>query len=469
MQKKNTTSTSSNQDVQALLGDGLARRWWQSTTVWIGVVAVAAAVGGYVYWQDQQKARAKPVYVSEVLKKGDLSLTVMANGTLQPTRTVNVGSELSGTVRNVLVDVNDVVKKGQVLVALDTDKLQAQLNRSKASVVSAQARLQQSQASLREAQSNFSRLEEVHRISGGKVPSAAEMDSGRAAVERARADVAASTASVDDARAALNTDETNLSKASIKSPIDGVILTRSVDPGNAVAASLQAVTLFTVAEDLKQLRLEVSVDEADIGAVKAEQRASFTVSAYPTRTYPARVTRVDYGSTKTDNVVTYLARLRVRNEDMTLRPGMTASATIRTDERQDVLLVPNSALRFTPVGMQAPAIEGAAPAGGPAGPGAGNGERPARPQQGASGGSSGGLMGQLMPARPRMSRGGAPGGNAQPLGPGQMRHVWVLQGDTPVAVVVKTGLSDGRMTEVESDKLQVDVRVIVDQRSGAAQ
>ncbi len=126
---------------------------------------------------------------------------------------------------------------------------------------------------------------------------------------------------VDDARAALKNDETNLSKASIKSPIDGVILTRSVDPGNAVAASLQAVTLFTVAEDLKQLRLEVSVDEADIGQVKEGQRASFTVSAHPSRIYPAKVTRVDYGSTKTDNVVTYLARLEVRNEDLSLRPA----------------------------------------------------------------------------------------------------------------------------------------------------
>ncbi|MEG0786414.1 MAG: biotin/lipoyl-binding protein, partial [Comamonas sp.] len=151
MSKKKSESTS--KDVQELLGDGLTRRWWQSPTLWIGVVAVAGAAGAYLYWQQQQKANAKPVYVTEAVKRGDLSLTVLANGTLQPTRTVNVGSELSGTVRNVLVDVNDAVKKGQVLVELDTDKLQAQLNRSKASVMSAQARLQQSQATLKESRS----------------------------------------------------------------------------------------------------------------------------------------------------------------------------------------------------------------------------------------------------------------------------------------------------------------------------
>lgn len=468
MNKKNTASTS--KDVQELLGDGLKRRWWQSPTLWIGAVAVAGAVGGYLYWQQQQKANAQPVYVTEEVKRGNLSLTVLANGTLQPTRTVNIGSELSGTVRSVLVDVNDQVKKGQVLVELDADKLQAQLNRSKASVASAQARLQQSQATLKEARANFARLEDVYRISGGKVPSAAEMDTGRASVERAIADEAAARAAVDDARAALKTDETNLSKSAIKSPIDGVILTRSVDPGNAVAASLQAVTLFTVAEDLTKLRLEVSVDEADIGQVQAGQRASFTVSAHPTRTYPAKVTRVDFGSTKTDNVVTYLARLEVRNEDLSLRPGMTASATIRSIERNDVLLVPNAALRFTPVGMQAPTTPGAAAEGRPAG--APEGERGPRPQgaggpggQGASGGSSGGIMGQLMPQRMRSSRGS---GGSQALGAGQVRYVWVMENNAPVAVQVKTGVNDGRMTEVESDQLKVGAQIITDQRSGAA-
>lgn len=442
--KQKNNSAADAQAVQELLGDGLQRRWWQSPTLWLGVVAVAVAVGGGIWWQKRAAAQARPLYVTEPVKRGDLALTVSANGTLQPTRTVNVGSELSGTVRRVLVDVNDEVKKGQVLVELDTDKLNAQLGRSRAALASAQARLVQSQASLREAEANMKRLEEVQRISGGKLPSAAELDGGRAALERAQADVQAAKASVDDARASLVTVETDLSKAAIKSPIDGVILTRSVDPGNAVAASLQAVTLFTVAEDLKQLRLEVAVDEADVGGVQQGQTASFTVSAYPARNYPASVTRVDYGATKTDNVVTYVARLEVDNHDLSLRPGMTANATINATERKDVLLVPNAALRFTPLE---------------------NGAAAAKPKGGT------GLVGQIMPRGPARNRN--PGG-ARPEGsaPGQVRKLWVLRQvdgkEQPQQLQVRTGLSDGRMTEVQSQELKEGDLVITDQRAAGA-
>lgn len=442
--KQKNNSAADAQAVQELLGDGLQRRWWQSPTLWLGAVAVAIAVGGGIWWQKRAAAQARPLYVTEPVKRGDLALTVSANGTLQPTRTVNVGSELSGTVRRVLVDVNDEVKKGQVLVELDTDKLNAQLGRSRAALASAQARLVQSQASLREAEANMKRLEEVQRISGGKLPSAAELDGGRAALERAQADVQAAKASVDDAKASLVTVETDLSKAAIKSPIDGVILTRSVDPGNAVAASLQAVTLFTVAEDLKQLRLEVAVDEADVGGVQQGQTASFTVSAYPARNYPASVTRVDYGATKTDNVVTYVARLEVDNHDLSLRPGMTANATINATERKDVLLVPNAALRFTPLE---------------------NGAAAAKPKGGT------GLVGQIMPRGPARNRN--PGG-ARPEGsaPGQVRKLWVLRQvdgkEQPQQLQVRTGLSDGRMTEVQSQELKEGDLVITDQRAAGA-
>ena len=214
------------------------------------------------------------------------------------------------------------------------------------------AKVQQAVATHKESASSLARLESVHQLSGGKVPSGIELDAARAVLERARADEASARANVNDARAALSTDETNLAKASIRSPSDGVVLTRAVDPGNAVAASLQAVTLFSIAEDLHRLRLLVNVDEADVGSVAVGQKATFTVSAYPTRRYPATVTRVAYGSTTTDNVVTYQAQLDVDNQDLSLRPGMTATATITATERQQVLLVPNTALRFTPAAAQ---------------------------------------------------------------------------------------------------------------------
>lgn len=442
-------------DLSALLGADRLRRWWQRTTVWLGVAALVVVGGGLYAWQSRQSASTAPTYVTEELRRGNLTLTVSANGTLQPTRSVTIGSELSGTVRNVLVDVNDKVKKGQLLVELDTAKLESQVLRSRASLASAQARLAQAVATTKEAIANLGRLEEVARLSGGKVPSASELDAGRATLDRARADETSARATVEDARAALSTDETNLSKASIRSPIDGVVLTRTVEPGNAVAASLQAVTLFTVAEDLTRLRLDVSVDEADVGSVKVGQDASFTVSAYPSRRYPAQVTRVSFGSTKTDNVVTYITWLEVNNSDMSLRPGMTAAATITSTERKDVLLVPNTALRFTP----------AQAGGADAKPGAGG----AKP--GASGSSSGGgIMSQLMPRMPRSGSGprkpGA-GGEAGD-GAGKTRQVWVLQDGAAKPIDVQVGISDGRHTEVTGDGLTPGMAVITDQRAAGA-
>lgn len=449
-----TAASRSPADLQALLGGEPPRRWYRRTSLWLGMAAIALAGAGFYAWRQHHAANAAPVYVTEEVKKGDLTLTVAANGTLQPTRLVTIGSELSGTVRQVMVDVNDKVKKGQVLVELDTAKLDAQVLRSRASLASAQARLAQAAATTKEAQAALGRLEEVARLSGGKVPSAAELDTGRATLDRARADEASARATVDDARAALSTDETSLSKASIRSPIDGVVLTRSVEPGNAVAASLQAVTLFTVAEDLTRLRLDVSVDEADVGTLQVGQKASFTVSAYPSRRYPAQVTRVSFGSTKTDNVVTYVTWLEVDNTDMSLRPGMTAASTITSTERKDVLLVPNTALRFTPAQAGAP--------------GSGGGKPPsAQGQQ-----QGGGIMGQLMPRMPRP--GGQGGRRAGAGGPSaddaasKTRQVWVLKDGTAQPLKVRVGISDGRMTEVVGEGLTPGMAVITDQRSSGA-
>jgi HlyD family secretion protein len=422
-------------DIQALLGTDQPARWWARPSLWIGLAVLAAAAGGIYFWQAQKESNAAPVYVTEALRKGNLTLTVAANGTIVPTRVVSIGSELSGTVKRVLVDVNDVVKKGQVLVELDTAKLDDQVLRSRAALASAQAQLAQTAATVKEARAGLARFEEVSRLSGGKVPSATELDGARATLERAVAGEASASATVAEARATLSTDETNLSKASIRSPINGVVLTRTVDPGNAVAASLQAVTLFTIAEDLAQLRLEVAVDEADVGSVKVGQKASFTVSAYPSRRYPARITRVAFGSTKTDNVITYTTWLEVDNSDLSLRPGMTAASTIVATERNDVLLVPNTALRFTPA-----AAAVAAPA------------------------ASGSVVSKLMPRMPPRSGGRRAAGN----GNAAVRQIWVLQDGQAVAIAVTPGISDGRMTEVSGPDLKEGMAVITDQRAAGA-
>jgi HlyD family secretion protein len=426
--------------IEQLLGDARAARWWRRPAPWIGLALLVALAGGAWWWQGRQAQRAAPVYVTAPLERGDITLTVTANGTLKPTRSVAVGSELSGTVSRVWVDVNDRVTRGQVLVELDRAKFQDTVNRSRAALAAAQAALAQSEATVREARANLARFEEVARLSEGRVPSAAELDTARATLARASASTDSARAVVAQARATLSTDETNLSKASIRSPIDGVVLARSVDPGNAVAASLQAVTLFTLGEDLRQLTLDASVDEADVGAVQTGQTASFTVSAYPARHYPARVERVAYGSTTTNNVVTYTASLSVDNADLSLRPGMTATATVTATERRGVLLVPNTALRYAPASAAAPA---------------------------AAASGDAGLVSRMMPRPPpsatrRPREAGA--GRGAPAGEPE-RRIWVLRDQQPVPVSVRTGISDGRRTEVSGPELREGMAVIIDQKA----
>lgn len=420
-----------------LAGDTRPR--WRRPGTWVALALLLGLAAGGWWWQRASARQAAPRYLTEPVTRGDLALTVTANGTLQPTRSVSIGSELSGTVNRVLVDVNDRVKKGQLLVELDTAKLAAQLTKSEAALLSARASLAQASATVAEAQVALKRLEAVRRLSGGQLPAATELDTAQAALARAQADEAAARAGITEAQATLATDRTNLEKASIRAPVDGVILTRAVEPGQAVAASLQAVTLFTMAEDLTRMKLSVNVDEADVGQVQAGQRASFSVSAWPGRKYPATITRVAFGSTTTDNVVTYTTQLDVNNPDLTLRPGMTATALIAATERRGVLLVPNTAFSFSPTQAAQPAS--------------------------SSGG--GGIVSALMPRPPggqSPKRAGQAGGRAA----GGPKQVWLLKDGQPVAVKVTAGLSNGRLTEVSGDGLVEGAPVITDQLSGAA-
>jgi len=419
-----------------LLGPaGRPRPWWRRPSTAVGLLVLLLGTAGAWWWLGQRQAAAAPRYETQAVGRGSLTVTVTANGTLQPTTQVEIGSELSGTVSKVHVDVNDRVRQGQLLVELDPARLKDQVDNARAAVAAAQASLLQMQATVREAQDTLARLRDVQQRSGGQVPSATEMASAEAALARAQANEASAQAGIAQARATLSSNETSLAKAAIRSPIDGVVLSRDVEPGNAVAASLQAVTLLTLAGDLRQMKLQVNVDEADVGQVATGQTASFTVSAYPTRRFPATITRVDYGSTTANNVVTYLTDLTVANDDLALRPGMTATATITTVERQNALLVPNAALRFTP----ATAGDTAA----------------------SAGGSS--LVDRMMPRPPRSNARRSAGTDTA-----QVRQVWVLDGGQPRAVPVTPGVSDGRMTEVTSDTLQPGMAVITGQRSAAA-
>lgn len=401
---------------------------WRRWLPWIAVAGILLVAAALWATNGQRSARTQPRYVTEKVVRGDLTVDVTATGTLQPTNKVDVGSELSGTVSRVLVDINDRVKAGQELLQLDASKLRDQVARSRAALGVAEATLGQARATVREAEANLKRLNDVRLLSGGKVPSATEMTTGEATLARAQAAVLGAVAGVADARAALSSDTTNLAKASIRSPMDGVVLSRNVDPGNAVAASLQAVTLFSLADDLSRMKLEVNVDEADVGLVREGQQATFTVSAYPTRDYPAAITRVSFGSTTKDNVVTYEADLAVANDDLSLRPGMSATATIVAAQRHGVLLVPNAALRFSPDAAS-----------------------------GAAASNTGGLVSRLMPrGLPRAPR-------QAKTSTAAARQVWILQDGRAAPVAVLPGLSDGKTTEVASQALQPGMLVVVGQ------
>jgi HlyD family secretion protein len=413
---------------EALAAGAAAPRSKLFVTIAIALL-LAAAAGGYYVWRSSSSGE-QAQYRTEAVTRGNLVVLVAATGSLQPTNKVDIGSELSGIVEAVMVDDNDVVKQGQVLARLDLSKLEDQVARSRSSLVSTEAKVRQTVATVTEARANLERLRQVHELSGGKVPSQSEMATAEAALTRAVAEEASARASVTEAGASLRSDETNVRKASIRSPINGVVLSRKVEPGQTVAASLQAPILFTLAENLKQMELQVDVDEADVGRVQRDQQAVFTVDAYPGRRYPARVMRVGFGSQIKDNVVTYPTLLTVNNDDLSLRPGMTATAEITAVTRDDVLLVPNAALRFTPATGEAPSAQS----------------------------SGGGLVSKLIPRRPR----GAPKRVRTTNNQGAEQRVYVLEAGQPVETPVTAGVSDGRFTEVTGGSLAAGAEVITE-------
>jgi HlyD family secretion protein len=396
----------------------------------ISLIAVALLLVGWWLWP-QSNGSSNGAYLTEDAALGDLSVTVSATGNLYPTNQVDVGSELSGIVVSVLVDENDLVKRGQVLVRLDLSKLNDQVVKSQAAVLAAEAQVAQMQATVKESRATLARLRQVAELTGGKVPSHSELEAAEAAVSRAEANEANARAAAAQASATLRSDQTNLSKATIRSPIDGIVLTRKIEPGQTVAASLQAPVLFTIAEDLARMQLQVDVDEADVSQVKNGQSAYFMVDAWPGRKYPAEIARVGFGAQTTDGVVTYKTLLNVSNTDLSLRPGMTATAEISTANLHDVLLVPNAALRFTP----AVSISS----------------------------SSGGFVANLFPRRPQQPK----QVKDNPTAGNAARTIWVLQDNKATPVEVTTGLTDGRRTQIVSGGLQAGARVIIGMQKSA--
>jgi HlyD family secretion protein len=412
-------------EIRALLGLDKQRVSWildHKWLVWGGLAALLLLLAIFVILRTG--SGAEQTFVVEPASRVDLTVVITATGSVQPTNQVDVSSELSGTIRNVLVDYNSPVKVGQVLAELDTDKLKATLNSSRAKLTSAKAKVLDAEATLVEKKLIYERKSSLAK---SKVSSQQDLDTAKAAYDRAIAAVESAKADVGVAEADVELNETNLLKSRIVSPINGVVLKRSVDPGQTVASSLQAPVLFAIAEDLTQMEVQVDVDEADVGKVKEGQQGTFSVDAYPDRKFQARIRELRYGSEVVQGVVTYKAVLTTDNSDLLLRPGMTATAEIIVQQVTKALTVPNAALRYSPPARQSS-------------------------EQSVS------LLRRLrlLPGRPPFRPA------SQREESGSSRRVWVLKNGVPAFVSVIVGVSDGQRTEIVKGGIQDGQGVIVD-------
>ncbi|MEI7733261.1 MAG: efflux RND transporter periplasmic adaptor subunit [Verrucomicrobiota bacterium] len=401
------------------------RRWW--------LLALAALLIALLVFPALNRKPQPVQYATQSAKRGNLVVSVSATGTLEPLKKVDVGIEVSGTIKSVDADYNSAVKIGQVMARLDATRLEAQAQQNEAALDAARAKVLQAQASVQEAEAQLGRLNRVRELSGGKLPSQSDLDTAKANLARNKADEASAKASVAQAQAALDVVRTDITKAVVKSPINGIVLKRSVEPGQTVAAQFQSPTLFTLAEDLTQMELQVDVDEADVGQVKEGQDATFTVDAYPDRTFPARITQVRYGSQTVEGVVTYKTVLKVDNSSLVLRPGMTATAVITVNKRDNVVLVPNAALRFAPSNKS------------------------------ASGPSSGGLVGMLLPRPPGMNDRKI----EEPDTKSKEQRVWTVRNGQLTPLSFTKGLSDGLHTEVATGQIESGMELVIDEVSSS--
>lgn len=390
------------------------------------IISVIILILIILYFVFGGKNESQVAYNTDTVKLSDLTVSISASGTLQPVVTVDVGTELSGTITEVLVDDNDEVKKGQIIAKLDTSKLLDSVNISQATLESAQANLLTAQANDREARANYKRLQQVFELSGGKVPSKSELESAEIAQERTQANVAVAKASITQALATLKSNKTNLEKAVIRSPISGIVLARKIEAGQTVAASMNAPVLFSIAEDLAQMQLLINIDEADISNLKEGLQATFSVSAFPNRSFPATISRINTGSTLTDNVVTYKTTLTVDNKNLELRPGMTATAKIITADKKQILTIPNTALRYTPpITTETEKVKSS-------------------------------IISSFTFRPPRAPK----KVEITDKKGGGKRTLWVLENNQPKKVEVDVGISNGRLTEIVGNTLAEGTNVI---------
>jgi HlyD family secretion protein len=368
-----------------------------------GFIVLLVAIGA---WYVVKKENGGPQYKTAVVHREDVEATVTATGTVNAVTTVLVGTQVSGTINALYVDYNSLVKKGQLLAQIDPAMFQAQVNQAKANLLNAEANLKKSEASLTDARRTYERNKQL--IAKNFIAQS-DVDTSETNVQTNVAQIESSRALVLQNKAALDQAQTNLRYTKILSPVNGIVISRNIDVGQTVAASFQTPTLFTIAEDLTKMQIDTSVDEADIGNVKVGQEVRFTVDAYPDTNFTGKVFEIRNAAVIVQNVVTYDVVVQVSNNDLKLKPGMTANVSIITARRNGVVVVPNSALRFhlQDQGSESSNVQ----------------KRPAKENRGPA--------------------------------------VWILEDNKPKKIQITVGISDGSFTQVTSGPLKEGQDVIV--------
>jgi HlyD family secretion protein len=390
-------------------------------------VLVGVSVFGYRYYRSRQDTG--PKFETVTLDRGTITARVTATGTVSALVTVLVGAQVSGRIMTLSADYNSQVKKGQVIVKLDPELFKAALEQARANYMAAKGNLARAKAQAEDAARQADRMKQ---LADRNLVALADRDTAVSNAAALAAQVEATQGSVEQTRAALHQAEVNLTYTTIVSPIDGVVISRSVDVGQTVAASLQAPTLFTIAEDLRKMQVDTNVAEADVGRLEPGMPASFTVDAYPSQRFKGKVRQIRNAPQTVQNVVTYDAVIDVDNAELKLRPGMTANVTFTYADKSDVVRLPNSALRFKPPSDLLP--------------------KPAPS-------SAGGAIPPAAAAEAPRARGSGRGGGAHER-PADSRTVWLLRGQTPEPHQVRIGITDGTMTEmVEGDLKAGDLAI----------
>ena len=395
--------------------------------IWVILILLLGSSAYYFFILKNSTQTQTFEYVTKKITRGDLSVVVSATGNLNPTNSVDIGIEVSGTIKEIYVDFNDEVEIGQVLAKLDTTKLQSEVDSLRASLTIAKANQKESEVGLRSKKSIYDRTLKMYKSSNGKYPSINELDDTKFTYETAISNLDATKAKVEQAIYNLKTAQQNLDKAVVKSSIKGIVLNKEIEVGQTVAATMSTPTLFTLAKDLTLMDLIVSIDEADVADIKKDLNVTFSVDAYPKKVFKGKIKQVRLNPIAVNGVVTYETVVGVSNEELLLRPGMTATAQIITKQSLDKLIIPNSALRFKPK---------------------------VQSEQKTS------TMNFVQPPRPPQGE-----RTQKETGKREFSAVFILENNQPKRTMVKILETDGKSTTIESQDLKVDDELIVSQKS----